>query len=117
MHSSPYHLALILSESNLLFFYSLFIISLTSRQLFLDYTAETYSKFIQGEDAYEDEDDAFFTTLSKHYISTSLAQLFVLMLNGVLWWKIMFILRKPFVLAHLFLITKFQYVFMFSMKN
>lgn len=35
-------------------------------QLFLDFTAETYSKFMQGEDTFEDEDEAFLTKLSKH---------------------------------------------------
>lgn len=35
-------------------------------QLFLDYTAETYSKFMQGEDTFDDEDETFLTKLSKH---------------------------------------------------
>lgn len=38
-------------------------------QLFLDYTAETYSKFMQGDDTYEDEDEMFLTKLSKYSIS------------------------------------------------
>lgn len=38
-------------------------------QLFLDYTAETYSKFMQGDDTFEDEDESFLTKLSKHSIS------------------------------------------------
>ena len=37
-------------------------------QLFLDYTAATYSKFMQGDDTFEDEDEAFLTKLSKHII-------------------------------------------------
>ncbi|KAM6930905.1 kinetochore protein NDC80 homolog [Xenentodon cancila] len=36
-------------------------------KLFLDYTAETYSKFMQGEDSFEDEDEAFITKLKKLY--------------------------------------------------
>lgn len=35
-------------------------------QLFLDYTAETYSKFMQGEDSFEDEDELFLSKLSEH---------------------------------------------------
>ncbi len=38
-------------------------------QLFLDYTAETYCKFMQGDDTFEHEDEAFITKLSKHIIS------------------------------------------------
>ncbi|MEQ2170510.1 hypothetical protein GOODEAATRI_000885 [Goodea atripinnis] len=34
-------------------------------KLFLDYMADTYSKFMHGEDVFEDEDEAFFTKLSK----------------------------------------------------
>lgn len=40
-------------------------------QLFLDYMAETYSKFMHGEDVFEDEDEAFLTKLSKHSSSQS----------------------------------------------
>ncbi|CAB1423580.1 unnamed protein product [Pleuronectes platessa] len=36
-------------------------------KLFLDYTAETYSKFMQGDDTFEDEDDSFLTKLKKLY--------------------------------------------------
>ncbi|XP_060927669.1 kinetochore protein NDC80 homolog isoform X1 [Limanda limanda] len=36
-------------------------------KLFLDYTAETYSKFMQGDDTFEDEDDAFLNKLKKLY--------------------------------------------------
>uniref|UniRef100_A0A8C6WJZ6 Kinetochore protein NDC80 n=1 Tax=Neogobius melanostomus TaxID=47308 RepID=A0A8C6WJZ6_9GOBI len=36
-------------------------------RLLFDYTAETYSKFIQGEDAFEDEDEAFINKLKKLY--------------------------------------------------
>ncbi|XP_035513650.1 kinetochore protein NDC80 homolog [Morone saxatilis] len=36
-------------------------------KLFLDYTAETYSKFMQGDDTFEDEDDLFLTKLKKLY--------------------------------------------------
>uniref|UniRef100_A0A8C5GTG7 Kinetochore protein NDC80 n=1 Tax=Gouania willdenowi TaxID=441366 RepID=A0A8C5GTG7_GOUWI len=36
-------------------------------KLFLDYTAETYSKFMQGNDIFEDEDDSFLTRLKKLY--------------------------------------------------
>lgn len=35
-------------------------------QLFLDYTAETYSKFMQGEDTFEDEDELFLSKLSEY---------------------------------------------------
>lgn len=34
-------------------------------QLFVDYTAETYSKFMQGDDTFEDEDETFLIKLSK----------------------------------------------------
>lgn len=34
-------------------------------QLFLDYTAETYSKFMQGEDSFEDEEELFLSKLSE----------------------------------------------------
>ncbi|XP_072243926.1 kinetochore protein NDC80 homolog [Leuresthes tenuis] len=36
-------------------------------KLFLEYTAETYSKFMQGDDTFEDEDEAFLTKLKKLY--------------------------------------------------
>ncbi|XP_074526599.1 kinetochore protein NDC80 homolog isoform X2 [Halichoeres trimaculatus] len=36
-------------------------------KLFLDYTAETYSKFMQGDDTFEDEDETFFNKLKKLY--------------------------------------------------
>ncbi|XP_051277582.1 kinetochore protein NDC80 homolog [Dicentrarchus labrax] len=36
-------------------------------KLFLDYTAETYSKFMQGDDTFEDEDELFLTKLKKLY--------------------------------------------------
>eukprot|EP00064_Thunnus_orientalis_P002005 superscaffoldBa00000139_g2010 len=36
-------------------------------KLFLDYTTETYSKFMQGDDTYYDEDDTFLTKLKKLY--------------------------------------------------
>ncbi|XP_068167347.1 kinetochore protein NDC80 homolog [Antennarius striatus] len=36
-------------------------------KLFLDYTAETYSKFMQGDDTFEDEDETFITKLKKLY--------------------------------------------------
>lgn len=36
-------------------------------KLFLDYTAETYSKFMQGEDTFENEDESFLTKLKKLY--------------------------------------------------
>ncbi|KAM3610207.1 uncharacterized protein V6R79_000677 [Siganus canaliculatus] len=36
-------------------------------KLFLDYTAETYSKFMQGEDMFEHEDETFLTKLKKLY--------------------------------------------------
>ncbi|CAG5923616.1 unnamed protein product [Menidia menidia] len=36
-------------------------------KLFLDYTAETYSKFMQGDDTFEDEDEAFLNKLKKLY--------------------------------------------------
>ncbi|KAG7490903.1 hypothetical protein JOB18_044267 [Solea senegalensis] len=36
-------------------------------KLFLDYTAETYSKFMQGDDTFEDEDEIFLTKLKKLY--------------------------------------------------
>ncbi|XP_023137923.1 kinetochore protein NDC80 homolog isoform X1 [Amphiprion ocellaris] len=36
-------------------------------KLFLDYTAETYSKFMQGDDTFEEEDEAFLTKLKKLY--------------------------------------------------
>lgn len=36
-------------------------------KLFLDYTAETYSKFMQGDDTFEDEDEVFLTKLKKLY--------------------------------------------------
>ncbi|XP_070820938.1 kinetochore protein NDC80 homolog [Chaetodon trifascialis] len=36
-------------------------------RLFLDYTAETYSKFMQGQDTFEDEDEAFLMKLKKLY--------------------------------------------------
>lgn len=36
-------------------------------QLFLDYTAETYSKFMKGEDTFEDEDEVFLSKLSEHW--------------------------------------------------
>ncbi|KAM4577400.1 kinetochore protein NDC80 homolog [Odontesthes bonariensis] len=36
-------------------------------KLFLDYTAETYSKFMQGNDTFEDEDEAFLNKLKKIY--------------------------------------------------
>ncbi|XP_029366978.1 kinetochore protein NDC80 homolog isoform X1 [Echeneis naucrates] len=36
-------------------------------KLFLDYTVETYSKFMQGDDTFEDEDEAFLTKLKKLY--------------------------------------------------
>lgn len=44
-------------------------------QLFLDYTAETYSKFMQGDDTFEEEDDSFLTKLSKHSISLGMYSL------------------------------------------
>lgn len=34
-------------------------------KLFLDYTVETYSKFMQGDDTFEEEDEAFLTRLKK----------------------------------------------------
>ncbi|MEQ2250642.1 hypothetical protein ILYODFUR_003037 [Ilyodon furcidens] len=36
-------------------------------KLFLDYMADTYSKFMHGEDVFEDEDEAFFTKLKRLY--------------------------------------------------
>lgn len=36
-------------------------------QLFLDYTAETYSKFMQCEDTFEEEDEVFLSKLSEHW--------------------------------------------------
>ncbi|TNM89683.1 hypothetical protein fugu_003917 [Takifugu bimaculatus] len=36
-------------------------------KLFLDYTAETYSKFMQGEDSFEDEEELFLSKLKKLY--------------------------------------------------
>uniref|UniRef100_H3DED6 Kinetochore protein NDC80 n=1 Tax=Tetraodon nigroviridis TaxID=99883 RepID=H3DED6_TETNG len=36
-------------------------------KLFLDYTAETYSKFMKGEDTFEDEDEVFLSKLKKLY--------------------------------------------------
>ncbi|XP_047446865.1 kinetochore protein NDC80 homolog [Mugil cephalus] len=36
-------------------------------KLFLDYTVETYSKFIQGEDTFEAEDESFLNKLKKLY--------------------------------------------------
>ncbi|XP_005916261.1 kinetochore protein NDC80 homolog [Haplochromis burtoni] len=36
-------------------------------KLFLDYTAETYSKFMQGDDTFEEEDEAFLVKLKKLY--------------------------------------------------
>ncbi|KAI3372804.1 hypothetical protein L3Q82_023264, partial [Scortum barcoo] len=36
-------------------------------RLFLDYTAETYCKFIQGEDTFEEEDEVFLSKLKKMY--------------------------------------------------
>ncbi|XP_061586004.1 kinetochore protein NDC80 homolog isoform X2 [Cololabis saira] len=36
-------------------------------KLFLDYTAGSYSKFMQGEDSFEDEDETFLTKLKKLY--------------------------------------------------
>ncbi|XP_043967122.1 kinetochore protein NDC80 homolog [Gambusia affinis] len=36
-------------------------------KLFLDYMAETYSKFMHGEDVFEDEDEAFLTRLKRLY--------------------------------------------------
>uniref|UniRef100_A0A8C7XSE5 Kinetochore protein NDC80 n=1 Tax=Oryzias sinensis TaxID=183150 RepID=A0A8C7XSE5_9TELE len=36
-------------------------------RLFLDYTSETYAKFMQFEDSFDDEDDAFLTKLKKLY--------------------------------------------------
>uniref|UniRef100_A0A3Q4H3H9 Kinetochore protein NDC80 n=1 Tax=Neolamprologus brichardi TaxID=32507 RepID=A0A3Q4H3H9_NEOBR len=38
-----------------------------SSHLFLDYTAETYSKFMQGDDTFEEEDEAFLVKLKKLY--------------------------------------------------
>ncbi|KAM9391925.1 kinetochore protein NDC80 homolog [Pholidichthys leucotaenia] len=36
-------------------------------KLFLDYTAETYSKYMEGEDTFKDEDEALFNRLKKLY--------------------------------------------------
>lgn len=36
-------------------------------KLFMDYTAETYSKFMQGADTFEAEDEAYLTKLKKIY--------------------------------------------------
>ncbi|XP_061784319.1 kinetochore protein NDC80 homolog [Nerophis lumbriciformis] len=36
-------------------------------KLFLDYTADTYSKFLQGADTFEDDDETFLTKLKKLY--------------------------------------------------
>ncbi|XP_071369587.1 kinetochore protein NDC80 homolog [Centroberyx affinis] len=36
-------------------------------KLFLDYTAETYGKFMQGADTFEDEDDTYLSKLKKLY--------------------------------------------------
>lgn len=36
-------------------------------QLFLDYTAETYSKFMQCEDTFDEEDEVFLSKLSEHW--------------------------------------------------
>ncbi|XP_030593840.1 kinetochore protein NDC80 homolog [Archocentrus centrarchus] len=36
-------------------------------KLFLDYTAETYSKFMQGDDTYDKEDETFLIKLKKLY--------------------------------------------------
>lgn len=36
-------------------------------KLFFDYTAETYAKFIQGEDTFEEDDEAFVNKLKKLY--------------------------------------------------
>ncbi|XP_030271615.1 kinetochore protein NDC80 homolog isoform X2 [Sparus aurata] len=36
-------------------------------KLFVDYTAETYSKFMQGDDTFEDEDETFLIKLKRLY--------------------------------------------------
>ncbi|KAM7017660.1 kinetochore protein NDC80 homolog [Tautogolabrus adspersus] len=36
-------------------------------KLFMDYTAETYSKFMQGDDTFQDEDETFLNKLKKLY--------------------------------------------------
>lgn len=43
------------------------MVKLLILQLFLDYTAETYSKFMHGEDVFEEEEEAFLTKLSKRF--------------------------------------------------
>uniref|UniRef100_A0A8C6M5T5 Kinetochore protein NDC80 n=1 Tax=Nothobranchius furzeri TaxID=105023 RepID=A0A8C6M5T5_NOTFU len=35
-------------------------------KLFLDFTGETYSKYMQGQDTFDSEDDVFLTNMSKH---------------------------------------------------
>ncbi|XP_013876239.1 kinetochore protein NDC80 homolog [Austrofundulus limnaeus] len=37
------------------------------RKLFLDYTADSYAKFMQGQDTFEEENEEFLTKLKKHY--------------------------------------------------
>uniref|UniRef100_A0A8C6MAZ4 Kinetochore protein NDC80 n=1 Tax=Nothobranchius furzeri TaxID=105023 RepID=A0A8C6MAZ4_NOTFU len=37
-----------------------------SVKLFLDFTGETYSKYMQGQDTFDSEDDVFLTNMSKH---------------------------------------------------
>lgn len=41
------------------------LLHFVSAQLFVDYTAETYSKFMQGDDTFEDEDETFLIKLSE----------------------------------------------------
>lgn len=49
----------------LFWFYINLLLHFVSVQLFVDYTAETYSKFMQGDDTFEDEDETFLIKLSK----------------------------------------------------
>lgn len=37
-------------------------------QLFFDYTADAYAKFMQGNDTFEEDDEAFITKLSKQSV-------------------------------------------------
>lgn len=58
-------------------------------QLFLDYTAETYAKFMQGNDTFEDDDDAFLTKLSECSIYFC-SFIFKYLIHSLLYWSIFF---------------------------
>lgn len=65
------------SPLDLSLFLSFFVFSFLNLfpQLLQDYTAETYAKFMQGADTFEDEDEMYLAKISKHWKLTWLHNL------------------------------------------